>query len=125
MLLLQKAGPETLCSKLRVGIRDVSIIVESSDDESRIIEANDLPHMKMVGTDNRINSMDNNIIFEVNSRGREYFQVLMPDSTRPDAFRRLPAWYDNLVPRADMINDLRNAGQIEVMMTLLTRDQIM
>ncbi len=50
----------------------------------------------------------------------------MPDSTRPDAFRRLPAGYDNLVPRADMINDLRNAaGQIEVMMTLSTRDQIM
>jgi len=49
----------------------------------------------------------------------------MHDSTRPDAFRRLPAGYDNLVPRADMINDLRNAGQIEVMMTLSTRDQIM
>jgi len=69
--------------------------------------------------------MGNNIIFEVNSRGREYFQVLMPDSTRFDAFRRLPTEYDNLVPRADMINDLRNAEQIEVMMTLLTKDQIM
>ncbi len=113
------------CSKLRVGIRDVSIIVESSDDESRIIEANDFSHMKVVGTDNRINSMGNNIIFEVNSRDREYFQVLMPDSTRPDAFRRLPAEYDNLVPRADMINDLRNAEQIEFMMTLSTRDQFM
>ncbi len=31
----------------------------------------------------------------------------MHDSTRPDAFRRLPAEYDNLVPHADMINDLR------------------
>ncbi len=79
----------------------------------------------MVDTDNRINSMGNNIIFEVNSRGREYFQVLMPDSTRFDAFKRLPTEYDNLVSRADMINDLRNAEQIEVMMTLLTKDQIM
>lgn len=66
------------CLKLRVEIRYVSIIVKSSDDESRITEANDFSHMKMVDTDNRINSMGNNIIFEVNSRGREYFQVLTP-----------------------------------------------
>lgn len=71
--------------------------------------------MKMVDTDNRINSMNNNIIFEVNLRGREYFQILMPDSTRLNAFRRLSTKYDNLVSRPDMIhNDLRNAEQIEV-----------
>jgi len=75
--------------------------------------------MEVVGADNRPNNMGNNVIFGVDSRGRGYFQVLMPDPTRSGAFRRLPAGYDNLVPHAAMINDLRNAGQMGVMVALL------
>jgi hypothetical protein len=81
--------------------------------------------MKVVVTDNRINHLGNNIIFGVNSRSRGHFQVLKPDPRRLDAFRRLPAGFDNLRPRVDTMTDLRNAEQMNVMMTLSTKDLMM
>ncbi len=73
----------------------------------------------MIDIDNRINHLSNNIIFKMNSRSREYFQVLKSDS------RRLSIEFDNLRSRVDMMNDLRNAEQMSIMITLLTRDQMM
>jgi len=79
----------------------------------------------MIDIDNRINHLSNNIIFKMNSRSREYFQVLKSDSRHLDVFRRLSIEFDNLRSRVDMMNDLRNAEQMSIMIILLTRDQMM
>jgi len=81
--------------------------------------------MKVVDVDNQLNSLRNNIIFEINSLNQEYFQVLMLNAARLDVFQRLFTDFDNLISSAKIVNDLQNVDQMRSMIIMLIRNQIM
>lgn len=68
--------------------------------------------MEVIGTDARADHRGQSIILGMDVRGRGYYQVLVTDPRRPGAFRRLPAGFDNLLPSVEVVNDLRQAGQL-------------
>ncbi len=95
------------------------------NDKSCIINVNDFLIMKVVDVDNQLNSLRNNIIFEINSLNQEYFQVLMLNAARLDVFQRLFTDFDNLISSAKIVNDLQNVDQMRSMIIMLIRNQIM
>jgi len=94
------------------------------NDKSCIINVNDFLIMKVVDVDNQLNSLRNNIIFEINSLNQEYFQVLMLNAARLNVFQRLFTDFDNLISSAKIVNDLQNVDQMRSMIIMLIRNQI-